>query len=46
MIELAYKNARRKDENGNWFRYRAKVSDGQGNQMGRWAWDVFLQKTH
>lgn len=45
-IELAYKESRRSDQQGNWFRYRAKVSDGQGNQLGRWAWDVFLQKTH
>lgn len=46
VIDLSYKEARRKDENGNWFRYRAKVSDVQGTQVGRWAWDVFLQKPH
>jgi len=46
VIELKYRDARRKDENGNWFRYRAKVSDAQGTQVGRWAWDVFLQKVH
>lgn len=46
MIELNYKDARRRDENGNWFRYRAKVGDVQGAQVGRWAWDVFLQKVH
>jgi hypothetical protein len=43
IIELKYKESRRKDANGNWFRYRA-VTDANGTQAGRWAWDVFLQK--
>ena len=42
-IDLDYHEARRFDEQGNWFRYRAKVKDGQGAQVGRWAWDVFLR---
>ena len=46
MIDLNYRDARRRDENGNWFRYRAKVGNVQGAQVGRWAWDVFLQKVH
>lgn len=46
VIELKYRDARRKDENGNWFRYRAKVNDAGTSQIGRWAWDVFLQKMH
>jgi hypothetical protein len=41
-IDLGYKESRRTDEYGNRFRYRAKVKDMHGAQLGRWAWDVFL----
>ena len=41
-IELDYKIARKTDEHGNYFRYRAKVTGGQDGHVGRWAWDVFL----
>ena len=41
-IELDYKVAKKEDEYGNSFRYRAKVIDEQGVQVNRWAWDVFL----
>lgn len=41
-IDLDYKETRRRDQHGNWFRYRAKVRDTRGAQLGRWAWDVFL----
>ena len=43
-VELQYRESKRRDENGNWFRYRAKVKDARNAQVGRWAWDVFLQK--
>jgi len=41
-VELSYKEAKKEDEYGNYFRYRAKVKDEQGAQAGRWVWDVFL----
>ena len=39
---LDFKESRRTDRYGNQFRYRAKITDSKGAQLGRWAWDVFL----
>ena len=39
-IELRYREGRRRDGQGNEYRYRAKV-EGAG-RLGRWAWDVFF----
>lgn len=41
-IDLDYKPSRRTDRYGNRFKYRTKVRDVNGAQLGRWAWDVFL----
>jgi hypothetical protein len=42
ILHLDYKRSRRTDQDGNQFRYRAKVKDIHEAQLGRWAWDVFL----
>lgn len=44
-LDLDYKESRRTDQYGNRFRYRAKIKDVHGAQLGRWSWDVFLVTT-
>jgi hypothetical protein len=41
-IDLDYRESRRVDQYGNQFKYRARVRDVHGAQVGRWAWDVYL----
>ena len=41
-LELDYKLSKKTDKNGNEFAFRAKVKDAKGQDLGRWAWDVYL----
>jgi hypothetical protein len=41
-ISLDYRESRRTDDYGNVFRYRAKIYGFNRQQLGRWAYDVFL----
>lgn len=41
-LDLQYHESRRRDENGNLFKYRARVYTSRSSTVGRWAFDVFL----
>jgi len=42
-ISLDYKESRHRDRYGNEFRYRAKLYGQNHFDLGKWAYDVFLQ---
>lgn len=44
VFELDYKESKKTDSNGNQFKFRTKVLNVKGQQLGRWAWDVYLVK--
>jgi len=41
-LELDYKLSKKTDNHGNQFSFRAKIRSSNGQQLGRWAWDVYL----
>jgi hypothetical protein len=43
-IDLDYRQSKRRDRYGNWFRYQAKTRDARGEHIARWAYDVFLTR--
>jgi len=43
-ISLDYRESRKHDQNGNEFRYRAKVYGVNHRDLGRWAYDVLFDQ--
>lgn len=43
-LGLDYSESPRTDGHGNQFKYRARVLNSRGEQLGRWSWDVFFQE--
>lgn len=41
-IDLDYHESERVDQFGNEFRFRVRIRDANDEQLGRWAWDVYL----
>ncbi len=41
-IDLRYRETRRRDRHGNWFRYASKVDNAGRTSVGRWAFDVYF----
>jgi hypothetical protein len=44
-LELDYKFSKKSDSHGNQFSFRTKIKDSRGQQIGRWAWDVYLLRS-
>lgn len=44
-LELDFKSSKKTDSHGNQFSFRAKVKSSKGQQLGRWAWDVYLVRS-
>ncbi len=43
-IDLGYRESKREDEYGNYFRYKGRIWDAAGDHSGKYAWDVFLAR--
>ncbi len=46
VIDLDYKESKVTDQHGNRFRFRTKVKNAAGQQLGRWIYDVFLLRAN